>query len=151
MNEAQIGYLMGYVGVATAVVQGLLVGRIVKRWGESRLLFIGSLFTMAGLALLPVGDVAWFLGFQLLGLLCLALANGCIMPSISSLLSKYANPDQVGHTLGVNQSFGSLARAAGMAMSGFLYGINFRFPFFSGVALMGIALAVSLVFRKASH
>lgn len=151
MNEAQIGYLMGYVGVATAVVQGLLVGRIVKRWGESRLLLIGSLFTMAGLALLPVGDVAWFLGFQLLGLLCLALANGCITPSISSLLSKYANPDQVGHTLGVNQSFGSLARAAGMAMSGFLYGINFRFPFFSGVALMGIALAVSLVFRKASH
>lgn len=148
LNEKQIGYLMGYVGIATAVVQGLLVGRMVKRLGEARLLWMGCVFTMAGLALMPVGNVAWFLVFQLLGLLCLALANGCITPSISSLLSRYAKPEQVGHTLGVNQSFGSLARAAGMAMSGFLYGLNFRIPFFVGVAFMAIALAVSLVFRK---
>lgn len=149
MNEKQIGYLMGYVGVATAIVQGVFVGRMVKKVGEPRLLLIGTLFTIAGLALLPVGDVSWFLIFQLLGLLCLALANGCITPSISSLLSKYASPDQVGHTLGVNQSFGSLARAAGMAMSGFLYGLNFRIPFFVGIAFMVVALGISFVFRKA--
>ncbi len=149
MNEKQIGYLMGYVGVATAIVQGVFVGRMVKKVGEPRLLLIGTLFTIAGLALLPVGDVSWFLIFQLLGLLCLALANGCITPSISSMLSKYASPDQVGHTLGVNQSFGSLARAAGMAMSGFLYGLNFRIPFFVGIAFMVVALGISFVFRKA--
>jgi MFS family permease len=148
LNEKQIGYLMGYVGVATVIVQGVLVGRMVKRVGEERLLLTGTIFTMAGLALMPVGDFTWFLVFQLLGLLCLALANGCITPSISSLLSKYARPDQVGHTLGVNQSFGSLARAAGMALSGFLYGIHFRIPFVVGVLLMGIAFVVALIFRK---
>jgi hypothetical protein len=42
--------------------------------------------------------------------------------------------------LGVNQSFGSVARAAGMGMSGFIYGIDFHLPFLLAAALMIICI-----------
>jgi cyanate permease len=66
----------------------------------------------------------------------IALANGCLTPSITSLLSKFANQNEVGHVLGVSQSFGSVARAVGMGLSGFLYSVQFAVPFVVGVVLM---------------
>ena len=83
------------------------------------------------------------------------MANGCLTPSITSMISKYADPKDVGQVLGVNQSFGSLARAAGMGLSGFLYGMNFHVPFFAGALLMAICFLLANAFAKipppASH
>jgi acyl dehydratase len=50
--------------------------------------------------------------------------------------------------LGVNQSFGSIARAVGMGVSGFLYGLNFHVPFFVGAMLMAISIWLVNQFSK---
>ena len=38
LNERQIGYVFAYIGVATAIVQGVLVGRIAKSFDERKIL-----------------------------------------------------------------------------------------------------------------
>lgn len=136
LDEKQIGYVFAFIGVATAVVQGLLVGRMVKAFGEIKMLTYGIIFMAVGLAILPLTGKTLFVPVQFIGLALIALANGCLTPSITSLLSKFANQNEVGHVLGVSQSFGSVARAVGMGLSGFLYSIQFAVPFVVGTVLM---------------
>lgn len=136
LDEKQIGYVFAFIGVATAVVQGLLVGRMVKAFGETKMLTHGFVFMAVGLAILPITGKTLFVPVQFIGLALIALANGCLTPSITSLLSKFATQNEVGHVLGVSQSFGSVARAVGMGLSGFLYSVQFAVPFVVGVALM---------------
>lgn len=136
LDEKQIGYVFAFIGVATAVVQGLLVGRMVKAFGETKMLTYGIIFMAVGLAILPLTGKTLFVPVQFIGLALIAMANGCLTPSITSLLSKFANQNEVGHVLGVSQSFGSVARAVGMGLSGFLYSSQFAVPFVVGVVLM---------------
>jgi MFS family permease len=136
LDEKEIGYVFAFIGVATAVVQGLLVGRMVKAFGETKMLTYGIIFMAVGLAILPLTGKTLFVPVQFIGLALIALANGCLTPSITSLLSKFANQNEVGHVLGVSQSFGSVARAVGMGLSGFLYSVQFAVPFVVGVVLM---------------
>ncbi len=103
------------VGIVLVIVQGALIGRIIKRFGEARALFAGTIGIGIGLALLaaarePVLGVAascW-----------LALGMGLASPSTSALISKEAAADEQGSILGVNQSVGSFARITGPAVAG---------------------------------
>lgn len=148
LTDKQIGYVFAFVGLATAVVQGGLVGRMVRVLGEQKMLSYGIFFMVVGLILLPLVGQSYFIPLELVGLALVAMANGCLTPSITSLLSKYSNPHEVGQVLGVNQSFGSIARAAGMGISGFLYGINFHIPFFTGAILMVLSYFLVISFGK---
>ena len=148
LTDQQIGYVFAFIGLATAIIQGTLVGRMVKWLGEQKLITYGIFFMITGLVLLPLVGKSYFVPFELFGLTFIALANGCLTPGITSLLSKYANPREVGQVLGVNQSFGSLARAAGMGFSGFLYGMNFQVPFFVGALMMGVCFILANSFAR---
>ncbi|MCU0419489.1 MAG: MFS transporter [Cyclobacteriaceae bacterium] len=140
LSEKHIGYTFAFIGLTTAIIQGTLVGGMVRWLGERKLLVYGAWLMVVGLLILPFVDRAWFVPVELLGLAIVALANGCLTPSISSLLSKYAQPNEVGQTLGISQSFGSLARAVGMGLSGLLYGVDFHLPFVVGAGLMVLTL-----------
>ena len=144
LSDARIGYVFTFIGIVTAVVQGVLVGRLVKEFGENKLLIIGSILMIFGMIALPFGAIQYFIPLELVALALVALANGCLTPNISSLLSKFAAPSEVGQTLGVNQSFGSLARAAGMSLSGVLYAVNYHTPFLVGAGLMALCTVFAI-------
>jgi MFS family permease len=135
-----MGNTFAFIGLATVIVQGGLVGRLVRKFGEFRLLKYGTYIFIVAMTMLPWVTKATFIPLELVALALIALANGCLTPSITSLLSKTANHQEVGQVLGVNQSFGSVARAAGMGMSGFIYGIDFHLPFLLAAALMIICI-----------
>jgi multidrug resistance protein len=106
------GYLIAYCGVIGAVVQGGMIGRLVKRSGEARVI-ANSLFLLAvSLAPLPFvhgrGVVAW--GLLLLVLAVLAIASSLTRPPVFGLISNLTPPGEQGATIGVAQSAGSLAR-----------------------------------------
>ena len=69
-------------------------------------------------------------------------------PSLASLLSQKANPGELGQTLGLNQSFGSLARVAGPTLGGFLYGLDFHLPYVFGAAILMFSLLLALTIFK---
>src|SRR5919112_4957862 len=124
-NARDNGYLFAYIGVLSAVVQGLLIGRLVKRWGEAALVLAGAFVLTASLAVLPyVGraEAGWHGGvWGLLALLaCFSLGNSLATPSLSSLASKTVGPAEQGGVLGATQSAASLARAVGPYLGGVL-------------------------------
>ncbi|MSP54228.1 MAG: MFS transporter [Myxococcales bacterium] len=147
LEPKDVGRMFGMVGVVSIVVQGGLIGRLVKRYGERPLVPIGLSLVGVGTALLPSAPIGapLFIAFGVMG-----LGQSLVNPSLSALISKSAGVDEQGRTLGAAQSMSALARAFGPAFGGFLYGAaGSGMPFyFSGLLLLsGVALAIPATAR----
>jgi DHA1 family tetracycline resistance protein-like MFS transporter len=111
------GWIFAFVGVVGAGVQGGLIGRLVKAFGEPLLVIIGALLFTASLVLIPfTGPHTGTPALLALGAL-FALGNGLATPSLTSLASKSAGAGEQGGVLGVTQSVASLARVVGPLVS----------------------------------
>ncbi|MFL6254845.1 MAG: MFS transporter [Pyrinomonadaceae bacterium] len=111
------GWIFAFVGVVGAAIQGGLIGRLVKMFGEPRLVIAGALLFTASLVLIPLtGPHTGTAALLALGAL-FALGNGLATPSLTSLASKSAGAGEQGGVLGVTQSVASLARVVGPLMS----------------------------------
>jgi DHA1 family tetracycline resistance protein-like MFS transporter len=111
------GWIFAFVGVIGAFVQGGLIGRLVKAFGEPPLVIAGALLFTASLVLIPLaGPHTGTAALLALGAL-FALGNGLATPSLTSLASKSASAAEQGGVLGVTQSVASLARAVGPLVS----------------------------------
>ena len=108
------GYLFAYVGLISVIVQGGLIGRLVKRFGEIALVILGALCFSFSLFAVPfVGPAAGGLAGLLIGGGIFSLGNSLATPALISLASKTAGQADQGTVLGVTQSVASLARAVG--------------------------------------
>jgi DHA1 family tetracycline resistance protein-like MFS transporter len=114
------GWIFAFVGVVSAIIQGGLIGRLVKYFGEPNLVIIGGLLLAASLFASPFVTVAT----GLLGILSVgglnSVGNALSAPSLSSLASKSAGAGEQGTVLGVMQSVASLARAVGPSLAAVL-------------------------------
>ncbi len=141
-GASSIGYLFAWVGVVLSIVQGLLVGRVVRRIGEHRL-------APAAVALLSAGLGGVALVSSVPGLVLtmgiIAVGMGFQSPSMLSVISQLADPADQGGTLGVSQSLGSLARIVGPLWGGYVFDqFGRNMPFFSAAGLMMAACLVTL-------
>ncbi|MCB9169018.1 MAG: MFS transporter [Flavobacteriales bacterium] len=148
LSEAQVGYMFAAIGLASAVVQGGMVGWLSRKFGEARLLVFGCILMAIGLGSIPFVPFDWFIPVAFLPIVMIALANGCMMPSITSLLSKEASDREQGQVLGMNQSFGSLARVIGPTIGGLFYGWSHYLPYLSGALVMGATLYAVLGYNR---
>src|SRR6266576_5100969 len=115
------GYLFAYVGIIAVVIQGGLIGRLVKRFGELPLVMVGALCFAASLFAVPfVGPATGGLIGLLLGGGIFSMGNSLSTPALTSLASKSAGPAEQGTILGVTQSVASLARAVGPSLAALL-------------------------------
>ncbi len=146
LSDEQVGLMFAMVGVASAIVQGGLIGWLQRRFGERRLMRYGCACMAVGLGMIPFIPLAWFIPLSALSIALLALGSGCLNPTLLSLLSRNAGPHEQGEVLGINQSFGSLARVAGPAMGGRLYTLGHAWPYVTAGAIM---LAVLFHLRSA--
>jgi MFS transporter, DHA1 family, tetracycline resistance protein len=147
MSVSQTGTFLGLVGVVAAVVQGGLIGRLSLRYGEVRLLVAGLLIQTGGFALLGVSPhVAAAPRLALAGACVLiAAGSGLVSPSVSSYVSRRADPHEQGMMLGTMQSLSALARVLGPAMGGLLYqAISPGAPYYAGAVGMLIAAALAV-------
>ncbi|MGH7048413.1 MAG: MFS transporter [Stellaceae bacterium] len=141
-GPAEVGYVFAYVGLLSAILQGGLIGRLAKHYGEERLLLAGLVLICLGLVLLPFARGLAILGIALSGL---ALGMGLTQPSINSLISRRAAREEQGSVLGVTQSVGSLSRVLGPALAGMLFGdLGRASPFWWGAALVALAFVLAL-------
>ena len=141
-DSTSIGYVFAFIGATLALVQGVLVGRVVRWLGEGRVIQAAIALIAAGLALVPLAG-----GVPLLVAACglLAAGMGFNAPSITSLISRLSHADEQGGILGLSQSVASLARIIGPAWGGFLYDEFGRTsPFFSASAMLCVAWVLSL-------
>ena len=142
------GWLLAFMGIIMVIVQGGLIGKLSNRLGEIRLILAGTMLMAVALVLMAQ---AMQLPWLYVGLAVLALGNGVVNPSLSSLASQGALPGRRGATMGVYQSAGSLARVVGPPVAGVLYdGFGIARPFLIAAALMGVGFWAVLIWQVGS-
>lgn len=113
------GFVLTYVGILVVFVQGFLVGWLVARYDEYRLIFWA-------IVLMTFTLFAWAVVPNLVGLLVvlapLAVAAGILNTLLNSTLSKSVYPEEVGGTLGISASLESLTRVISPSAGGYLLG-----------------------------
>jgi DHA1 family tetracycline resistance protein-like MFS transporter len=138
----QVGWIFFYVGILLAAMQGGLIGRLSKRFGETRLVIAGA--AIIGLGLLGLAFAA-SLAEVLVASGFLAVGMGLLNPSVSSLVSRVAGAEERGGIMGVSQSASSLARIIGPAIAGGIFTAWGRnAPYYLGALLMLAVVAMAL-------
>jgi DHA1 family tetracycline resistance protein-like MFS transporter len=143
MGPRHVGYYMAFAGICGVIVQGGLVGRLVPRMGEPRVIVMGLLFIGVGLIGLPlVTERVWLL----LPFALLFIGFGFANPSLQSLISRTAPDSMRGGAMGIAQSASSLGRILGPAWAGYAFAsIGVAWPFFSGSAILIPIVFVTLI------
>ena len=142
-GPSQVAYVFAYVGLLSAVLQGGLIGRLSRRFGEERLLLVGLALIGIGLLTLPA---ARSMSLLALVLAALAVGMGLVQPSLNSLISRRSGREEQGEVLGVSQSVGSLARVLGPLAAGFLFTEFGRdAPYLWGAALIAAAWLLTVL------
>src|SRR6185437_8094912 len=158
------GYLFAYVGLIAVVIQGGLIGRLVKRFGELPLVIFGALCFAISLFAVPfVGPASGGLAALLVGGGVFSMGNSLATPALTSLASKSVGPAQQGIILGVTQSVASLARAVGPFLAAVLINSSVAHfgadgephymsdhslfvTFWTGAAIMFVAFFLAFIF-----
>lgn len=141
-----LGYIFMIMGLASAIVQGGLVGRMTKKFGEGSVIQIGIIISALGFGLILL--VSNFTTAAIY-LTIFGIGNGVIRPSISALLTKSSNAGH-GSTTGLLSSFDSLGRIIGPPLGGWLFSITLNLPYILGIALSVIAYVLYLVYTAQS-
>ncbi len=139
-SPREIGYLFAYSGFLGIILQGGLMGRIVKRFGEPALVVAGFVtliggYTVLGLvrtlpALIVVTTVSSF-------------GVGVVRPVLSSMLTQQAGRHEQGTVLGIAQSLNSVAQILAPALGGYLIGAGHTATWAlvaAGAAAIGLVL-----------
>jgi MFS family permease len=137
-----LGLLLGFAGLAQAMTQGWLLGKIVGKLGEARLIVAG--LASLAIGMFPMGMVA-NLDTLLVLLALVSVGYGLASPSVASLISRRTGQDRQGEVLGVNQSAMSMARIFGPIAGGAIYGMmGPAAPYVAGSMVAIAALIVAL-------
>jgi MFS transporter, DHA1 family, tetracycline resistance protein len=140
-GASTVAWFFVFVGVCSAVVQGVLVRRLVARFGEARLVVAGAALLIAGFMGLRAADSVPVL---LVTIAMIALGLGVTTPTLSSLVSKRSLAAEQGEILGAYQSMGSLGRVFGPFGGENLYlRIGPDWPHWAAAALEAGSLALS--------
>ena len=102
-----VSYIFAYLGVLGIVMQGGILGRLVKRFGERPLARAGFLFAVLGavaLALTYQKAMLWVVA----GLF--SMGTGVLRPALTSLITRVAGRHEQGAVLGITQSLQSVTQ-----------------------------------------
>src|SRR5256714_4997820 len=161
------GYLFAYVGLIAVIIQGGLIGKLVKRFGELPLVIVGALCFAISLFAVPfVSPAAGGLAALLVGGGVFSMGNSLATPALTSLASKSVGAAEQGIVLGVTQSAASLARAVGPSLAAVLISSSIAHlgadgelhymsdhslfvTFWTGAAIMFLAFCLALYYSKA--
>lgn len=143
LGTVELGYLFMIMGFAGALVQGGLVGRLTKRFGEPFVIQLGIIISAVGFGLILLIDdfVTSAIFLTIFG-----IGNGFIRPSVSALLTKTSNVGY-GSTTGLLSSFDSLGRIVGPPLGGWLFAISIGLPYISGIVLSLIAYTLFKIYH----
>lgn len=148
LSTLQVGALLACAGALDMLVQGALVGRASKRFGDRRTMIFG--LTAGAFGLLCMGlapNALWF---------ALALAPnalwGLAMPTLQSLMTQRVGENEQGQLQGANNSIGSIAGVASPIFFGWVYSLSIDgWPGLSFALGAAILLAAAAVGRLAAR
>jgi len=142
LKEVSFGF--AYVGVMIIITQGVLVRRLIPKFGEKQVLRFGLIFMAMGLCLIPI---AQSLAVLAVSQTLLALGIGFVNPSTLGSVSLLIDSNEQGAALGTTQGMASLGRIIGPILGGALFGsLSQGSPFFVAgmMTLIGFFVVISI-------
>lgn len=136
IDETSIGWVFAYIGVISVVTRALVLGPAVDRFREPRLSRVGQSLLALGLLSLPFTTNYLTLA---LAIALVPLGTAFTFPCVTGMLSQVIPNHERGLYMGVQQSFGGVARIVGPLWAGFAFDhLGKGVPFFTG-ALLALA------------
>ncbi|PWN05791.1 MFS transporter [Rhodohalobacter mucosus] len=147
MTAEQVGVQFFYIGIIAVVVQGFLIKPLTNVFSEEKLFIAGNVMMVIGLGLIPFANsmltLALFLGLM-------AAGKSLNTPTITSLISKEANDDNVGAVMGASQGLSGLGRMIGPTWGGALFAITFGLPFVATALIVSATIWIGFGLMKKS-
>lgn len=136
----EVGYIYAYLGMLGVILQGGLIGRLVKAFGELGLVRAGFFLGLLGLAALAFTHSVPLL---LVVTAVSSSGTGVIRPALTSLITQRAARSEQGVVLGLTQSLNSISAIFAPAVGGLLIDHSLL----AGWALLAAAICgVALLF-----
>jgi multidrug resistance protein len=141
-----VSAIFAWIGLVLFITQGLLLRRLVLRFGETQLIVSGLIAMavgLAGVALAP--SYAWFFAIGPV----IAFGNGITFPTFTALYSKACEAEQAGELLGQSQSMATTGRILGPVVGGIvMQSWALGAPFLVAAAMTLIALLIFWAARR---
>ncbi len=141
MDAQQVSLQFFYIGIIAVVVQGGLIRPLTRMFAEEKIFLAGNILMAIGMFLIGLSTTVWMLTL-FLGIM--AVGHSLNLPTMNSLISKEADPEQMGTVMGTAQGLSGLGRTIGPTWGGFLFGFSVFIPFFLTAAVIGITIWVGI-------
>ena len=145
-SSRDVGFVLGLIGIATAIVQGGLVRPLSKTLGERGALVAGLLAGVVGFTLYGLAPVGW----MFLAAVPVQALWGISGPSIQGLMSHKVGPSEQGRLQGAVTSMRAIGGILGPLIftNAFSYGLGLAPPIpglalFCGAALLSLGVLVA--------
>jgi MFS family permease len=146
VTEKSIGWVFAYIGVISVVTRALLLGPAVDRVREPRLSRLGGTLLACGMLALPFTTNYVTLA---LAIMLIPLGTAFTFPCVTGMLSQVIPDHERGLYMGVQQSFGGVARIIGPLWAGFAFDhLGRGVPFYTGAFLASLTILLGLGIEK---
>jgi MFS family permease len=141
VTEHTIGYFFMYIGSISVFTRVLLLGRMVDWLGEVKLSRLGLLLLAAGVVGMPLAGNLWMLG---IAVALIPLGTAFTFPCVTALLSRVISPRERGLYMGMQQTYGGVARAIAPLFFGWSFDrLGVSSPYFFASAFIVATLLLS--------
>jgi len=144
VTEQTIGYFFMYIGSIAVFARVLLLGRAVDWLGEARLSRLGLVLLAAGVLGMPLSQNLWMLA---LAVALIPLGTAFTFPCVTALLSRVIDPRERGLYMGMQQTYGGVARIIAPLFFGWCFdsiGVSSPYFFSSAIILATLSLGFGL-------
>ena len=137
-----IGYFFAYVGVISVVTRAGILGKMVDHFGEARLSRLGMFLLACGLGGMPL---AANLPMLALTVALVPVGTAFTFPCVTGLLSQIVPQHERGLYMGVQQTFGGVARVVGPIYAGWAFDhLGPGVPFFTSAVVVLLTILLGL-------
>jgi MFS family permease len=139
----EVGYTFAYSGLVGGILQGPFLGRLVRRFGEPRLVSFAWIASTLGYVLLGFTTAVPML---VLAATVSAVGHALVRPTLTSLITQHVSRREQGVVLGLNQSLTSVSQIVAPLLGGFLIQHGQLLPW--ALVAAGVAFAAWVIERR---
>jgi MFS family permease len=138
VTEQTIGYFFMYVGAISVFARVLLLGRAVDWLGEANLSRLGLVLLAAGVLGMPLSGNLLMLA---MAVALIPLGTAFTFPCVTALLSRVISPRERGLYMGMQQTYGGVARIIAPLFFGWAFdSLGVSSPYFFSSAFIAATI-----------
>lgn len=147
-SEANFGWSVNDLGFAFLAIGGgglfaqlVLIGPLVHRFGEARVIVMGLCLLALSMFLQPMIRLP-ISGVLLMGVLM--TGHSLAFPSAGALLSRNTPPERQGSTMGLLMASNAIGRIVAPPIFGWIYAMQMDAPWYAGAVMIGLVIPIAL-------